>query len=236
MNQGARGASARAVSTLVTELVGPAGAGKSTISRALTECSKEIRIVHPPGGRSLQTLGFYLMNSLRLMPLLIRVKLTGDRKLTRGEIASMAVLDGWPRLIRQRSQADCRVILLDPGPLLMMAELILRGPRALRQPFMQRWWRKICNQWAEELDKLVILDANDTILTNRIRTRDKQHVMKEALGKDVHEFLCAYRLEYDRLVHSLVARGGGPDILRFDTSNAAVLEIARQIQSLLNCR
>ncbi|MGH9878571.1 MAG: AAA family ATPase, partial [Nitrososphaerales archaeon] len=76
---------------LIIELVGPAGAGKSTLSRALSRRSATIQLGSDVELRKLKYMPVFLRNILSLLPIIIRQRRLG-RWLTWDEIKSLVYL------------------------------------------------------------------------------------------------------------------------------------------------
>jgi hypothetical protein len=72
---------------------------------------------------------------------------------------------------------------------------------------------------------IVWLDAADSYLLERIRTRDKGHVVKNEAAPIVFEFLARYRKAYDYTLSMLETKTSGPRVLRFDTGRYTPGEI-----------
>jgi shikimate kinase len=202
----------------VVELVGAAGAGKTSLIQALSRRSRRILIGAPPDVRAVASIPFYVRNILLLMPTLLRVHQHNSRRLTRREIAWMAMLKGWDDVMARGLSSDGTVIVLDQGPVFLLAQLHWFGPESLRSQSAKEWWDRTYKQWADILDVVVWLDASDPILVERIRTRDKWHLVKEQPEPDVIEFLARYRAAYEQVISVLTGNGSGPKVLRLDTA------------------
>jgi hypothetical protein len=153
----------------------------------------------------------------------------GDRKLTRRELAWLAILSGWPALLQKELQAKRGVIALDQGPVYLLAELRLSGPDLLRRESAGSIWSAHFDQWAAMLGAIVWLDAPDRCLLERIRTREKDHMVKEQGDQLALEFLGRYRKMYEHILAELQARRRGIRVLRFDTSLQPPEEIAGRL-------
>lgn len=204
--------------SLVVELVGPAGAGKTTLSQGLSRSSEWILVGTPPYVRSIKDTPFFVGNCLMLMPMLLRLRRSNCRRLTRREIAWMATLNGWPAVLKRTLKRQSEVMLLDQGPVFLAAQLHVLGPASLSSELTETWWTGVYGRWSAILDLVVCLDTSDAILLERIRTRPKWHLMKDRPEPEVFEFLAHYRLTYERMISMLTADSSGPRVLRFDTA------------------
>jgi shikimate kinase len=213
----------------VVEVVGPAGAGKTTLCRALTRSSEDIQASSFPNVRKLADTPFFFWNGLQLVPTLLRLRRRGSRKLTRREFAWLAILNGWPAVLQKQLRTNDKVILLDQGPVFLFTEIGEFGPEYLRTQHGENIFRALYGRWATLLDAIVWLDSSDADLQERIRTRDKEHPMKKQSADTVFAFLERYRSAYERTASLLMASRTDIRILRLDTNRRSPDEIADQL-------
>ena len=199
----------------VVEIVGPAGAGKSTLYQAL-HGRDNFHLDNFPDVRRLASLPFFLWNGARVIG-----SLRGLGGLSRRELAWMAILRGWPALLQKTNP---RVTVLDQGPVYLMTELREFGPAALRTSVADAWWRDLSARWSQTLDLIIWLDADDADLLERIRTREKAHIVKDASAEETLSFLNRYRAAYERVMADLHV-----PILRFDSSRMTTTQIAENL-------
>ena len=212
----------------IVEIVGPAGAGKSTLCHALSHGSETIHLGNFPDVRKISDAPFFILNGLQIFPNLFDLPWRKGRKLTRREFAFLSILNGWPDIL-QKELKNNKTIILDQGPVYLLAELSESGPEFLKRQEAEKMWRDLYSRWADTLDMIVWLDAPDIDLLKRIRSRDKEHVVKNESVETTFEFLAGYRKAYERIISNLSANHNHLKILRFDTSQKSPQEIASQL-------
>jgi|CXWL01.1.fsa_nt_gi adenylate kinase family enzyme len=221
--------------TRVVEIVGPAGAGKTTLCRALACHTEAIRLENFPDVRKAADAPFFISNGLQLIPSLLRHYRPKSRNLTRREFAWMTILNGWSALLRKEANEGSKVIILDQGPLYLLAEMRLFGPEYLRQRTAERLWQDFYDRWKDTLYLVVWLDADNDILLDRIRTRKQDHIVKAQPAAVVHEFLNRYRTEYESILSILTGKEASLRVLKFDTGRQQSQDIENQFLSKLSC-
>ena len=221
--------------TKVVEIVGPAGAGKTTFYQALDRYTQSVRLENFPDVRKVADAPFFISNGLQLIPSLLPLYRPHSRQLTRREFAWMSILMGWSTLLRKQSNDGNKVIILDQGPVYLLAEMRLFGPEYLKQKAAERLWQDLYIRWSSTLDMVLWLDASDEVLLDRIRTRQQEHMVKDQPAAIVYEFLNRYRTEYDFLFSVLTASNVNLRIFKFNTSRQQTQNIVDQFFSELSC-
>jgi hypothetical protein len=212
----------------IVEIVGPAGAGKTTLYRALSHHNQYIQPGNFPDVRNISNIPFFFWNVLQISPALIGLPKNHNRKLTRRELAWLSILRGWPNQLKQGSEQK-KIIVLDQGPVYLMAETSEFGPDYLREQKADKFWKTFYSRWANTLDMIIWLDTADAYLVDRIRNRDKDHVIKNESVETTLDFLARYREAYERIISSLVAANTNLKVRRFDTARSTTEEIAIQL-------
>jgi len=210
---------------LIAEIIGPAGAGKTTLSRALSQRNKKIVV----GVRlcRIRYIPFFVSNTLFFLPTFLR-QYRNSRWFTWAETRSMMYLKAWHHVLGRQTLNNGMVTVLDHGPIFRLALLREFGPEITTGQLYERWWDSTLNQWAATLDMLIWLDAPDAILMERIHARNERHKVREKSEQEAYEFLARYRTSYEQII-SMLATGGGPRVLRFDTDQESVSQIVDQV-------
>ena len=218
----------------VVEIVGPAGAGKTTLCQALLRSSARARRGSFPDVRSLNAAPFFLWNGLHVMPSIRRFSPRGSRRPTAREFAWLCILNGWPRVLQSEWGAQHQTALLDQGPVYLFSELRESGPLSFRSQRSNGTWQALYKQWAATLGAIVWLDAPDDILTQRIRAREKAHMVKAQPDRVVSDFIHRFRNAYEYTVSTFLSCNPSLLVLRFETSMHTPDEIARDVTAALN--
>jgi hypothetical protein len=190
---------------LVVELVGPAGAGKSTLAQNVHRADAGVHVGFSLWGLPRTRL---VRGALALVPTIV-VAAVRKRRLRWREIAQMIRLDALRRLLRRaksRGRGQQRIILLDEGPVFGISWLDLAfAQRGVKAP--EKWRRRALAKWGRVLDSVIFLDAQDTTLAGRIRTRSKQHRMAKGSDVAIRRFANGFRSAFDKVIAELGGSG-----------------------------
>ncbi len=212
---------------MIVELVGPAGAGKTTLSRVLRQRDEKILIGPDIELRKVRHIPVFVRNIPFSMPIFLH-RCRPNRLFTWEEIKYIAYLKGWPHLLKQPAPGKSNVILLDHGPVFRLATLFEFGPENIKCEYFDPWWNDLYQQWALTLDMVVWLDTSDAILTDRINARNQRHAMKGKLSLEAHQFLARYRLSYTHILTKLKTYKD-LTMLQFDTDKTSIEQITDEI-------
>lgn len=213
---------------LIVELVGPAGGGKSTLFQALQRDAPWIHGRYNPPIWDITSSPFYIRNIISLLPVLFRIYGSGDGHLTRRQMACLALLNGWHKILRKSADNNCEIILLDQGPIFLMAYLNMFGPKKLYQPNLQGWWNKVNDQWIHNLDLIVYLDATNDILIKRIRNR-RVDLLNGMSDQDANAFLSKYRTVYEQIITRFTSSDNQARLARIDSSMHSVSDLTANV-------
>jgi shikimate kinase len=213
----------------IVEVVGPAGAGKTTLCEALSCRNESIQLGTFPDVRKISDAPFFIRNGLQISPTLLKLPQAKGRKLTRREFAWLTILNGWPDVLERELKRSSKIIFLDQGPIYLMTELSEFGPGCLSSENARDMWLALFIRWATVLDAIIWLDGPNAHLSERIRIRQKEHLVKDKSRQTVFEFLDRYRAAYERTLSRLAMHRTDLRILRFDTNRRSPNEIAKRL-------
>ena len=211
----------------IVEVIGPAGAGKTTLCKILSRYNRSICLSNFPDVRKITSAPFFIWNGLQISPALLNISRHNKRKLTRREFAWLSILHGWSGVLRK--ELKNRTILLDQGPVYLLTEVREFGSVFFREKKAEKLWQDLYSRWADSLNMVIWLDAADSELLKRIRSRGKEHVVKNESDETALAFLARYRNAYTRTICNLQVNHCGLKIRCFDTSQRSPQEIANQL-------
>ena len=180
------------------ELVGPAGAGKSAVAKALEARDPRIHADLSLWGLPRPLL---LRGALSLIPTVLEAA-TGARPLRAGELGQMVRLEALQRAADRAARKDCRLLVMDEGPVFALSYLDVFFARN-GDAGWARWRRQVVWAWAGLLDAVVYLDAADALLATRIRTRSKPHLVKDLSEPAIYQFTARFRQAFRRVIADL---------------------------------
>ena len=204
-----------AVSSVI-ELVGPPGAGKSTVFQALLARAENVQV--PPVLLTRKYGPLLAANVAAILGTLARRRAV--RCLTPAHLRLMAYLRALPAVIERRPPGDGGVLVFDQGPLYSLGRPRLMDAR------LATWREEMFENWASLLDVVVWLDAADAVLAERIDERSKWHRLKGQPADAAVSVLRESRAVHEGMISSLEGRDDGPAILRFNTGVTSPDEIA----------
>ncbi len=210
---------------LVVEVAGPAGSGKSTVSRLLTERAQVVTTSIWGLPRPL-----YAASAVRVLPA-IGALVGAARWLPWEETEQLIRLDALDAFLRRLPEPERSrgVVVLDEGPVFAFAWFRVLGHPCFRDGRRDAWWRAVLAHWAARLDVIVLLDGADPLLVDRLRSRDKGHPLKQSSDKELHEFAAAYRCAFAWVIAGLTAGERAPKVISLESNGAPPEELADRV-------
>jgi len=212
------------------EIVGVAGSGKSTLTRALSSeygCDVADTLhtrmpAHwPYVARGLPRLLRFAAASARDRPLL-----------SWDELKFVIYVAEWDRVLRAEQRTGTAVTVLDQGPVFALACLLWGRKPITRQAPFNAWLRRMAEHWSHELDAVVVLDAPDDVLLARIDTREQRHDVKGVPAHEALEVIGWHRDAY-RWVLELIENLENTQVLRYDTATVPPARIAGELAEVV---
>lgn len=184
----------RSEPVVVVELLGLPGAGKTSVVSALKSSGG---VVSMSRYRSASNVVAYSMAALRLAPVLVAGRREGA---SRGDGNKLVRLESSRTIVRARGRGR-RAFVFDQGPLFLIRQLV-RQDTAL-SPSIDAKRSALAEAWARALDLVVVLDASDDVLLERVRARGKTHPLQDMLDGEARQWLDAERRSFDRVLDEL---------------------------------
>jgi len=213
---------------VVVELIGPPGAGKSTLARILGERDRRIRAGLGVDGLPMPLLA---ASALRALPTLLALcrSTSGHAWAESRQIVRLHALG---ELLERASGNGSRVLLLEEGPVLVLSWLRVFCPATQSDPALARWRERALAQWAAVVRLVLVLDARDEVLRERIRARAKPHLVKHKTDRDIADFIASFRVAFAQVGAALARRGASLATIR--TDEAPLARVAEQVLALLD--
>ncbi len=210
---------------LTVELVGPAGAGKSTV----LECLKDRLPLCPGSVWGLPT-PLLLASAVGLLPTVVGL-CRQARSFRWSEIKQLIRLRALYRLLARPPADPDRVVVLDEGPVFVLSWLLVFGHPSVRNGALHGWWQRTLRDWADVIDVVILLDAPDPVLARRIRQRAKPLSVRDKGDRDIFAFSASFRAAFERVLAALRAEGG-PRVLSLAGDAPAAETAARVLAAL----
>jgi hypothetical protein len=215
--------------TPLVELAGPAGVGKSSVSRILRRryAAEQGTIWGLP---VLPLLG----NGAQLIPTLLPFWLQ-SRSLLWDESRHIVRLRTLQRHLARVPTNGSTALIFDEGPVFALAWLRGFGHEAFRTRAADPWWEVTLGQWAAIVDTVVVLDAPDATVAHRIRTRPEWHEIKHESDQQISAWIGRFRTALNWVLAGLSANGG-PFVQRIRTEDGTPERIAELVMTALDQR
>jgi chloramphenicol 3-O-phosphotransferase len=215
----------------VVEVVGPGGSGKSSLVRAITGPDQgEAMRVGVRGRLGATAIAWHAARTIP--PLVGQLPRIQSRPLYR--YTTMVQLRCYADVVG-RLDGQREVLLLDQGPVYLMSIV----QRALAQDgcadsrLFLGYWEGALEFWARTLRLVVVLDAPDEVLLERIRSRGTRHPLLERPHPAAVRHLAAGRSSRSRILEALRSYRPGLRVLEIDTATSGTEDIARLVRGRL---
>ena len=217
----------------IIEVIGPAGAGKTTLAKALSQHNGIQLAEFLPNYRRFTNFPFFARNTLASLPIFLKLYfIKEDIWLSKRDAAWMVTLKGWHQVLNHKTFQNSSLIM-DEGPIYYMAYLHIYGSEILNSPSAQTWWDQMYKQWSRTMHMVIYLDAPDLTLMERIRAREKAHGVKTMPDSYAFKFLADLRENYEYLLYKLTSEKRSLKILRFNTLKVPLNQVASEVIAAL---
>jgi energy-coupling factor transporter ATP-binding protein EcfA2 len=214
----------------VIELIGPAGVGKTGLLRIVAGLAPGVRT----GLRfdRVRALPIVAWHAVTLMPATLDMLFTDARWMWAG-LRHLWRLRAFPSLVERARGSGHQTILLDEGPVFSLGRLRVFQHAHEGSGWLARTWNAEVARWRNSLTGVVLLDADNEVLTQRIRNRAKHHPVKHGSDRQIFEFLDGYRAAYRDIATRLNA-DGRVHIVELDTTTRPFEDVAVDIVTAMN--
>jgi hypothetical protein len=164
-----------------------------------------------------------------MAPIFLHIFATnGIKSITLREMAWMVVLNGWHHRLRRQVSKDSSLIVLDQGPIAILAELYVLHQNILQSQAVKKWWERILTIWAHSLDLIIWLDTSDTVVIERVRHRSRWHLIKDQTDIEALDLNSRFRGINSKLISNMLAEINGPSIIKLDTGKESLDQITKK--------
>jgi adenylate kinase family enzyme len=211
--------------TCVLELLGVAGAGKTTVLRALMG-----RLAGVLDGTRTARRRYWHRTLCSTLRYRCGLRHGDPRDLPRTWRAAknLAYLDAFRRVVTDFPAPTCQAIMFDHGPLYRLGRLRPENGRPVVSSDSVSCWNAALRYWSARLDMVVLLSAPDTALIERVLARPNHHRIKDMAPAAAGRFVAADRRSLEQVL-AHVRWHGRCRLLTFDTARSTVEEIVHRV-------
>ena len=183
--------------SIIIELAGTAGAGKSTLIKAMMQRNENIKNFPIPAKISYLPTLYKLIS--QWLPLYLK-EYRNSRWFSSLEIRNILYLDTWIPYIRNKSRTKKEIFIIDPGSVYWLSSLLEAGPPITKHPRFQSWWKEKFEQWSSGLDVIIWLDVDEELCLQRVHARDEWHEIKDISIQSGLAELKYFRNSYAKII------------------------------------
>jgi predicted ATPase len=210
---------------LVVELVGAAGAGKSTLVAELRRRDASVRWLQR--ARQGDARADVARQAVGFAPAWLAAASRSPRYAWDNArfFLRLAALEP---VVRRAAAAGPGTVILEHGPVFTLARLRAFEDAPMPAPLRRYAARRVA-RWARILDLVIALDAPLDVLAERIHSRDKDHAMRGRDEEQLRHFVDRYRAAFAGVLADLAA-AGGPPVLTLRSDQLPVEAMADRVE------
>lgn len=212
---------------IIIEVIGLAGAGKSTLTKAMFES-----IDHNLGSYRLakaRAVFRVLLAIFRALPLIL---MKGKTRIGLKQWYWLGHFEASIYDLHRRSQiAGKQVLILDQGPIfefIAIKRYLLSGRYG---DYLASVYLTLLQKFYASIDAIVYLQAPDSVLLKRVMARSSSHLLKEMSEDDQRGQMAFYRTEYNNIFSAATATG--VSVVTLDTELYGESEMLKETLKLL---
>lgn len=175
------------------EIVGPAGAGKTTLTAML--CRQSDRVQQISSLKRSRYAPLYLGSAAAVAPVVAHSLWNGNWSGWQDTYWMVRLAASQP-VVSRELQRRSEIGIIDQGPIYTLARL-WASPALQRDKQLSQWWNHTLSYWAHRLHYVVWLDAAADVLVDRVNARAKEHAFKGQLAQ-----VALLRLEEHRRLYA----------------------------------
>jgi thymidylate kinase len=206
----------------IVEIIGCAASGKSSVTERLSQRDSSVQTSIPSFEYKIRSAKCTIYH----LPMLLLLLLLGVRrhylKTLIGVEAALAALQTY-----KKKHPSGKTLVLDQGPLSKLAYLYTKG---LPNRIVGSWLQTLQAKATEVFDRVIWLDAPNSVLQSRINQRNNHHKMKNKPKELVDQFYDDYRAAFTKILigprHTFVLEHIG-------TAEMSIEQVAEQVSRQL---
>jgi deoxyadenosine/deoxycytidine kinase len=212
---------------IIIEVIGLAGAGKSTLTRAMFETiPNNLGSYRLAKARSTIRI---LLSIFRALPLIL---IQGKTRIGIKQWYWLGHFEASIHDLNRRSQIEgCQVLILDQGPIfefIAIKRYLLSGRYG---DYLASVYFKLLQKFYASIDAVVYLQAPDSVLLERVMSRHSSHLLKNMNVDEQRNQMAFYRAEYNNIFSAATA--AGVSVVTLDTQLYSESQMLNETLKLL---
>ena len=128
--------------------------------------------------------------------------------------------------LRNRQEVVSKNIIVEQGPIFLQAFLLGFGSNWAPKKCLRLWVDRSLLNWARYFKSVIYLNLSNDMIISRVRTRRKDHRLKDKSDKELQDFIEAYREVYAKIL--TVYEKSGVEVLKIDSGLCSIEEVAEK--------